>query len=297
MKVKFKPPVGNSADRNNFNGIWPQGWRLGPARFCVKYSLDNGTPMGWHTGLDFFRSTGRTQGQPVHSIGPGEVKFAGVIPGTSWGETVVIYHGIVKDGDEKPHEVFSRYGHLQDISDEIKPGVIVSDQQIGTIGSGPKKYKMPAHLHFDICKTKVLYNPKSPVQAAGHWPGVKGGERGVRDNYVDPGPWLKQEHILIRDASNKDVVEELGSFPPQSATSIKHFVTFTTGTSVYKDHSISAVPDGQLDCNDSVYLEQEAWNGDGFHWGHISGGKFHDRWLKLKKLDGTETYVSTNPPQ
>ncbi len=172
----FDAPVGTAAERASPQ-IWPGKW-IDANPYLSKYSL------GYHTGADLnlnFPNFNADKGQPVYASGDGEVVYAQVVP-QSWRGLIVIKHAKLPDG--KP--VFSRYGHVENIS--VKVGDVVKrGQQIATVGLFGPVEGQNYHLHFDISCTDILDKGNRPT----HWPSTD--LNAVKVHYVDPKKFI-QDH-------------------------------------------------------------------------------------------------------
>jgi murein DD-endopeptidase MepM/ murein hydrolase activator NlpD len=103
------------------------------------YGVHRARFNGYHAGEDWGRGN---KGQPVYSIGHGQVTYAEPY---GWGVdigTVIIRH-VFSDGSS----ILSFYGHLDPPSVELRVGQCVTrGEQIGRVG----KPSTPPHLHFEI---------------------------------------------------------------------------------------------------------------------------------------------------
>lgn len=112
---------------------------------------------GYHTGEDWWGpgGRGRSFGEPVYSIGHGQITFAHPY---GWGidqGTVIVRH-IYPDG----REFYSFYGHLDPPSIELLYGQCVTrGQKVGEIG----RPRSSPHLHFEI----RTHTPMDP--GPGYW--------------------------------------------------------------------------------------------------------------------------------
>ncbi len=110
----------------------------------------------FHAGEDWGLANRSNFGQPVHSIGHGQVTYAQPV---GWGadKGVVIVRHTFPDGDS----FLSFYGHLDPPSVILKEGVCVQRGDIvGQIG----RPRTPPHLHFEI----RVHFPYST--GGGYWP-------------------------------------------------------------------------------------------------------------------------------
>jgi murein DD-endopeptidase MepM/ murein hydrolase activator NlpD len=289
--LKLKSPVGNSAERDS---IWPGGWKNRNG-FAISYTLDNGTPMGFHTGVDLVRRDGGQQGKPVFAIADGIVKFADFIPlsiSTTWGNIVVIYHGmVVDDEDGKIKQLFSRYAHLQGFAVH-KDQPVDSNTQIGTIGSGPPKAGMGAHLHFDISLGDALF------KNAADWSTKTEGL--VRLHYRDPEIWLKRQPTLINDANGKAVSDNLQPSAPSPAASpvaspvaSQESWVVTTTTQMRLGPELNS-PGFDVGPGASFLLEKNAREQilDNSIWVQISDRSDISPGGWVKKKDNSQTYIA-----
>jgi len=130
-------------------------------------------PGHWHTGVDFNHPDGGDSdlGQPVHAIEAGTVVFAGLLPGRSWGNGVVIQHG----------NYYARYMHLRDVRVSVGQRV-EAGQRIGTVGKGYNN-AYTAHLHFDVM-VKRPPRRKDGTTDWGYWPGTD--LAAVKEYFTDP---------------------------------------------------------------------------------------------------------------
>lgn len=98
-----------------------------------------------HAGLDFGRTAGAFEGDPVGAAGDGEVVFAGGRRG--YGNLVILRHG---DGSE------TRYGHLGNIG--VRTGTRVSKgAPLGTVGN--TGHSFGAHTHFEVWRDGASIDP------------------------------------------------------------------------------------------------------------------------------------------
>lgn len=166
----FASPVGTDAERAS-GEIWPGDW-------FSALSYGQWHRGSYHTGDDLNNNKpwNADAGAPVHAMGDGVVTFAGPLPGTTWGNVVVIRHDVAPG-----KAYYSRYAHMARI--DVSAGeAVIRGQVIGTIGAMPGD-EVGHHLHFDISCTDILYiNP-------GHWPGAD--KAALTANYVDPRLFLQ----------------------------------------------------------------------------------------------------------
>ncbi len=84
-------------------------------------------------------------GDPVYAASAGRVVFAGV-PGTGWGNMVIIAHRVFNAQTGTFDVVQSMYAHLDQM--QVQHGqTLHRGQQLGTVGTGGGLYL--AHLHFE----------------------------------------------------------------------------------------------------------------------------------------------------
>ena len=99
----------------------------------------------FHEGLDI----GATLGDPVFSIGAGQVVFTGYYLG--YGNLVVVKHG---------EDISTHYAHLSEIKAHV--GDFVSSQtELGTVGM--TGHATGTHLHFEVRKHGVPLDPLSVI--------------------------------------------------------------------------------------------------------------------------------------
>ena len=288
----FKSPVGSKIARDS-GKIWPAPWE-DKNHYGNVYTL-NGKDAR-HTGADL-NIAGGDLGEKVFAMGPGIVEFAGEIGGDSlWGNVVIINHGTVDD-----NFLFSRYAHLLAIEDGIKAGVeVTADTLIGFVGSGPAGSKMDPHLHFDISTTTKL------SENAGDWPGMN--EARLLTDYVDPGKWLTDPHVISKDANGNPVggAEPVSPAPgsktlraadiPAAASIIDWFVIAHPNTELRAQLS---VPTGNtlpfsfsfpLESNPQLVLHEN------FLWAQICDGPLKGHWVKYSNESKSEIYVASTRP-
>jgi hypothetical protein len=283
----FKAPIGTEEARIS-GGIWPPGWTDATGFLnanCPTYAY------GIHTGADLNWNTPRWNADahsPVYAIGDGIITYAQRWPNPKyWGNIIVIDHGTV-DGKL----LFSRYAHVENINvDLVKVNQpIYMGDPIAQVGDGFGLFE-DYHLHFDISTTDILR--KEP----GNWPAPAHNrvKALVTAHYVDPREWLRQ-HVtagpMISTRNSK--VQEVRSAAP--GVTFWHVIT-RAGVSVHQAPGLAAPQVATLAYRSKLSLEKGAASQDGFIWGKISSGPHAGHWLQIRKLDQSETYVSTNPPQ
>jgi hypothetical protein len=288
----FKSPVGNKIARDS-GKIWPAPWE-DKNGYGKVYTINGRTAR--HTGADL-NIAGGDLGERVFAMGPGIVEFAKEIGGDSlWGNVVIINHGIV-DGKH----LFSRYAHLLSIEPRITKGAeVTADTLIGFVGSGPAGSKMDPHLHFDISTTEKL------AESAGDWPGMN--EARLAADYVDPEKWLKDSHVIDKDAMGNPVGGAEPAPPgttratlrtpgkSSAAAIIDWFVIARPTTELRKELS---KPTGNtlpfsfsfpLESNPQLVLHEK------FLWVQISDGPLKGHWVKYSNESKSELYVSSTRP-
>jgi murein DD-endopeptidase MepM/ murein hydrolase activator NlpD len=260
--MPFQSPVGSEEEIAS-GAIWPGRW-FDATPYLTRYSL------GYHTGADLnlnYPHWDLDRHSKVFAIGPGTVTYAQLYSRQYWGNIVVIDHGMV---DGLP--LVSRYGHVENI--RVAAGAQVQKgAHIANVGNGEGLF--PYHLHFDISRTDEL------LQRPGHWPGSN--IQLVRAHYVDPKEWL-QAHAE-------------GAIPFQPPPTQVMYIIATIGLRVRQDHSRSSRQVGSLPYGARVTIDRdERETQDGYIWGHLYGGNFHEDWIALGSEDQTEVFVSPNPP-
>jgi hypothetical protein len=266
----FKAPVGTIEERNS-GQIWPGNW-TDATPYLTSYAF------GIHTGADLnLNISGGWDSDahsPVYAIGDGIVTYAQRWPNPKyWGNIIVINHGLV-DGNP----LFSRYAHVENIRVNVGQTVETGDQ-LAQVGNGFGLFHY--HLHFDISITTILLNEPQ------NWPAPASNKKKalVEQHYVDPKPWLRQDHV----------VED--KYPKPTPTSKKYYVIATAGSRIHKGHGIAAEQGDLLPGGPTpIYIERMGAQ-DGYVWGQISGGKYHGLWLAIQKGEpgkSEETYLSTN---
>lgn len=129
-----------------------------------------------HLGIDISRG----DGQSVHAIADGTVRYAGTAWGSSWGHVVVVEHGTVTS-----ERFLAVYAHLY--SDTIKSGTITKGTKVGrvvTTGTGP-------HLHFGLVPGP--WTGTVPPGSVKLTPDANGNctlSQGQRSSTVDGRAWL-----------------------------------------------------------------------------------------------------------
>jgi hypothetical protein len=293
----FKSPVGHPAARDaalQAGLSWPPPWEDSNP-YLREYTL-GGRPAR-HTGADLNIPSGGDLHEPVYAIGVGQVIHAKEIEGSStWGNVVVIYHGVVKDETGDPYPVFSRYAHLESIEDDIKTKKVVdvtSETIIGNVGSGPAGSKMDNLLHFDISPSRKFF------EDPGDWPWEDLGR--LETDYVNPDDWLRKPHTLVQDTRGNpvnDTPQAAASTP--AATNVTWHVTAPAGTEFRPDLKTSSQPPLILFHkmrftsveNVQPQLQEE------YLWLQISETpiEFKGFWVKYKKADDSEIFISRQPP-
>ncbi len=260
--MSFTAPIGTEAQRAT-GKIWPGKW-FDATGYDKLYDL------GYHTGADLnlnFPHWDADAHSDVYAIGAGKVTYAKIYSTQVWGGIIIIDHGDV-DGTH----LFSRYGHVEDIA-VSKGEKVETGEKIASVGNGEELF--PYHLHFDISATEILKD--SP----GHWPGHN--RTLVRMHYVNPQEWL-QAHVTAVDAP-----------PPPPSTA--WFVIAHLGLRVRNNPGTSGTPVGVIPFGTRILLEDGANRDEGaYSWGKISGGRYDDDWVAIKKIDQSEVYLSQFPP-
>ena len=282
--VKFKSPVGDLNDRDR---IWPKEWR--PTKgFCEDYSLD-GVRMGFHTGQDLIRDKG-TEFQKVYAIADGIVRFSkevSVAESRTWGNVIVIDHGIVDDGDGEKH-ILSRYAHLAGRA--VKQDEFVdSNKVIGTVGKGPGVakggLKMDPHLHFDIAIKAALL--KKPLQ----WDTDTAAQ--VRAVYVQPEGFLRVQHKLIKAAGGNTAVDSLTRTATRTVTPQVESWAVTHPTKIRMRMTANS-PVADLNPPHLIKIQSNAQEQvlDGGTWVQISDSAEGLKGFWVKKKDNSQTYIT-----
>jgi len=133
--------------------LWSNGFSL-PARGPVSGPFGvrrvyNGTPRGYHTGLDI----AAPRGSPVRAAASGRVALARELYYT--GNTVFLDHGL---------GLYTAYFHMDSLSVEegqrVRAGTV-----LGTVGSTGRS--TGPHLHWGVYVAGVKVDPLSLIQVAG----------------------------------------------------------------------------------------------------------------------------------
>lgn len=232
-KRRFLSPVGTREERLS-GQIWPGAWQdaTGFGRNThPEYTL------GKHTGADLNLNVPRfnaDKNMPVYAVGPGTVIYARLGPGDSWGNIVVVDHGLV---DGLP--CYTRYAHGTNI------GVHVGQQvdewaRLLDISNAEGFYGTGDHLHFDVSVTRVL------ATQAWHWPGWN--LELLETNYRDPKDWLSREHIVGDLMPEQLVVSTPSGLPllneppvPQGAQVTGNEETAIRGTAIYRSVTVGEI--------------------------------------------------------
>lgn len=293
--MAFRSPVGTDDERNKQPiDIWPKTWVDANAWIGgtpPKYQLGPGN-WAYHTGADLNMAGDKDAHAPIYSIGDGVVRYARLVSKTSWGYLIVINHGIV---DGKP--LFSRYGHVEDII--VKEGNPVKvGEPIAKVGNQFGRF--PYHLHFDISTTDHLN--KSPT----YWPGLD--LQGTKHHFVNPRDWLREhfnataEKLPDGATASGETTGGSGTTDGQKPEDVKPltvwYVISPNGAQVYKNPSLTAEKSGLLQRGAKVAIDmQEGRKDAALTWAPLIGGEFNGQWVAIRKNDGTESFLSTNPPQ
>jgi murein DD-endopeptidase MepM/ murein hydrolase activator NlpD len=124
LDFPLKPPDGEGAHGGDDFGVY------------------RGTYLKYHAGEDWGLAAGSNFGEPVYSVGHGQVTYAAP---NGWGEdggVVIIRHIIPGE-----RSVLSFYGHLDPPSVVLHAGDCVArGEKVGEIG----RPRTPPHLHFEI---------------------------------------------------------------------------------------------------------------------------------------------------
>lgn len=201
--TRFNWPIGEHDDLRV--PALPAGWVI-TLPYGAKYWL------GYHTGIDLDKrgAPDADLGEPVYAIADGEVVYAQTVKradGTpsTWGNLIVLKHDL-------PEGVrCSRYGHLDAIAAEIRPGAKVkAGDRIGAVGrtgspTGANAFE--SHLHFDIAGP-ICATPGS----APYWPSE---QADVLRHFYSPVPWLSariQDALAGPDVGEGEPVEKQTQF-------------------------------------------------------------------------------------
>lgn len=292
--MAFRSPVGTEDERNKMPiNIWPGSWLDANAwtgNIPPKYQLGPGN-WAYHTGADLNLPNNKDAHAQIFSIGDGVVRYAQLVSKASWGNLVVINHGIVNG---KP--LFSRYGHVEDIVVTKGQAVKVGDP-IARVGDqfGVFSY----HLHFDISTTDQL--DKSPT----YWPGLD--MQSCKHHFVNVRDWLRENfnstaEILPEGSTASGDVSGGSGSGGQKPDDVKPLPTWYViapkGAQVYKEPSITAEKSVLLPRGTKVTVDVQKGRKDAtVIWGPILGGDLNGQWVAIRKNDGKESYLSTNPPK
>ena len=149
------------------NIVWPRTWvDVNP--------IGNRYSLGYHTGADLNMRDNKDAHSPIYAAADGVVTTAGRLSG-SWGNVIVINHGLLPDG----HTVYARYAHVENMLVKVED-TVTRGQKIAQVGQfAPGNW----HLHFDISTTTVLRDHPSD------WPGFD--LQRVLASYTDPLAFIK----------------------------------------------------------------------------------------------------------
>lgn len=277
--MAFRSPVGTEDERNKMPiDIWPKTWidaNAWTGSTPPKYLLGKGN-WAYHTGADLNMAGDKDAHAPIYSIGDGVVRFAQLVSKTTWGNLVVINHGIVNG---KP--LFSRYGHVEDMV-VAKGQAVKAGDPIAKVGNQFGVF--PYHLHFDISTTDQL--DKAPT----YWPGLD--MQACKHHFVNPRDWLRENYNATAGEGKKpDDVKKETPLPTW-------YVIDPKGAQVYKEPSVTAEKSALLPRGTKVTVDVQKGRKDAtLIWGPIVGGDLNGQWVAIRKNDGKESYLSTNPPQ
>jgi murein DD-endopeptidase MepM/ murein hydrolase activator NlpD len=283
----FKAPIGTEEARIS-GEIWPPGWTDATGFLnanCPTYAY------GIHTGADLNWNTPRWNADahsPVYAIGDGIVTYAQRWPDPKyWGNIIVIDHGTM---DGMP--LFSRYAHVENINfDLVKVNQpIYMGDPIAQVGDGFGLFE-DYHLHFDISITDILR--KEP----GNWPAPAHNrvKTLVTAHYTDPRKWLR-DHVKAGSIISTRNIKAREIKPAAPGSTVWYVVTHA-GVEVRQAPGLAATQVALLAFGSTLALEKDAVGQDDLVWGKIRNGPFTGHWLKIRKQDKSETYLSTNPPQ
>lgn len=292
--MAFRSPVGTEDERNKMPiNIWPGSWLDANAwtgNIPPKYQLGPGN-WAYHTGADLNLPNNKDAHAQIFSIGDGVVRYAQLVSKASWGNLVVINHGIVNG---KP--LFSRYGHVEDMVVTKGQAVKVGDP-IAKVGNQFGVF--PYHLHFDISTTDQL--DKAPT----YWPGLD--MQSCKHHFVNVRDWLRENfnstaEILPEGSTASGDVSGGSGSGGQKPDDVKPLPTWYViapkGAQVYKEPSITAEKSVLLPRGTKVTVDVQKGRKDAtVIWGPILGGDLNGQWVAIRKNDGKESYLSTNPPK
>ena len=157
------------------------------------------------------------------------------------------------------------------------------------------------HLHFDISTTDQL--DKAPT----YWPGLD--MQSCNHHFVNVRDWLRDNlntaaEILPEGSTASDVVSvnnepTTGGQKPNDVKPLPAwYVINPKGAQVYKAPSITAEKSALLPRGTKVTVDVQKGRKDAtLIWGPIVGGDLNGQWVAIRKNDGKESYLSTNPPK
>jgi len=279
----FESPVGGLGDRNA-GEVWPTNWH-DANRYGNLYDVKTGR-QAYHTGADLNCDGDLDAHAPVYAIGDGKVTFADLYSERSWGNLVIINHGVV-DGKL----LFSRYAHVERIAMAIlkKPGTVVrKGDQIARVGNGGAVLNFPYHLHFDLSTTAILNSQP------GYWPGLD--EKGVHVNFVNPLDWLQASHVLGNPAGKKQSTSTQNIVSTPIPSDCEEQFVIHDGVQVMKSPGLSAQVVQVLKPGTKLTIKKDGQgNQDNLTWAQIGDGEFNGCWVALCKDDQSEFYLSKQP--
>lgn len=299
--MAFRSPIGTEDERNKQPiNIWPATWLDANAwtgNNPPKYQLGPGN-WAYHTGADLNMAGDKDAHAPIYSIGDGVVRFAQLVSKTSWGNLIVINHGIV---DGKP--LFSRYGHVENIVVKKGQAVKVGDP-IAQVGNQFGVF--PYHLHFDISTTDQL--DKAPT----YWPGLD--LQSTKHHFVNARDWLREHFNAMAEklpdgvsasgdvsgggSSGSTTGTSEGKKPEDAKPMTVWYVIDPKGAQIYKTPNVNGEKLGVLPRGTKVSIDMNQGRRDPtLTWAPLLGGEFNGQWVAIRRNDGKESFLSTNPPQ
>ena len=140
---------------------------------------------------------------------------------------------------------------------------------------------------------RMLAATRRVVDCAGRLPLRVGVNRG-RVFASDFGPSFRRTYSIKGDAINV-AARVMGKSSPGQVLAVRDVVS-RAGVEVRQAPGLAAVQVALLAFGSTLVLEKDAADQDELIWGKIRSGPFAGNWLKIRKKDRSETFLSNNPP-
>jgi murein DD-endopeptidase MepM/ murein hydrolase activator NlpD len=135
--------------------IWPFNPDFATSEFGIRSNPFGGGKQEFHSGIDGSTAAGAGFGADVIASGAGTVVAAGWNVYGSWGESVIIDHGIISG-----NRLRTGYAHMISGSLTVSVGdTVIQGEVLGLVDSTGRS--TGNHLHFSTWENGKLINPRN----------------------------------------------------------------------------------------------------------------------------------------